>query len=91
MLNIQNEIKIKNTTYIGSPVARSEAKRLYRSFCNFQKVILDFKGISDIGQGYAHELFVVFKNEYPNIKAEVKNANSEVSRMINHVMQKKQQ
>lgn len=38
-----------------------------------------------IGQGFVHELFVVFQREHPDIKLEVKNGNDEVMKMIQHV------
>ena len=84
-LKIENTINIKNTVDIGYPVSRSQAKRLCSRFDEFKEVILDFDNISDIGQGYAHQLFVVFKNQHPDVKIKVKNANAEVQKMINHV------
>ena len=82
---VKTEMKIKDTMDIGFPVSRSQAKRLYNRFEKFEEVLLDFSNIDDIGQGYAHELFVVFKNQHPNVKLEVINANSQVQKMINHV------
>ena len=83
----KTEVRIKDTidNDMGFPVSRSEAKRLYNRFEKFENVILDFNDISDIGQGYAHELFVVFKTQHPNVKMQIKNANSQVKKMINHV------
>ena len=84
---VKTEMRIKDTVDIGFPVSRSQAKRLYNRFENFEEVVLDFKDVEDIGQGYAHELFVVFNNQYPDVKLEVINATPQVQKMINHVRQ----
>lgn len=61
------------------------AKRLYNRFDKFQEIELDFSGIEEIGQGFAHELFVVFTREHPNVKLIPLNISKEVEKMINHV------
>lgn len=80
----KTRIPIKNIfeTY---PVSRSQAKRLCHRFEKFQEVELDFKEVSEIGQGFAHEIFVVFQNNHPSIKLVPINTSEEVSKMINHV------
>ena len=67
------------------PVSRSQAKRLYRNFDKFKEVELDFDGIEEIGQGFAHELFVVFPREHPNVRLSVTGAGETVQMMIRHV------
>ena len=67
------------------PVSRSQAKRLCQRFENFNIVELDFSDIPEIGQGFAHEIFVVFQNDHQNVKLNVINASREVQRMIYHV------
>lgn len=81
---IRTIIPIKNIfpTY---PVSRSQAKRLSHRFDSFQEVQLDFEGVSEIGQGFAHELFVVFHGLHPEIELIPFNVNSEIQKMINHV------
>ena len=80
----KTRIPIKNIfeTY---PVSRSQAKRLYHRFEKFHEIELDFADIDEVGQGFAHELFVVFQNKHPNIKLIPMNASYEVEKMINHV------
>ena len=41
-------------------VSRSEAKRLLYGLDKFKEIILDFKGVKSIGQGFADEIFRVF-------------------------------
>ena len=66
-------------------MSRSQAKRLIARFEKFKEVVLDFKGINNIGQGFADELFRVFQNRYPNIKLMRINTVTNVENMILHV------
>ena len=68
------------------PMSRSQAKKLCLDFDNFNEVILDFAGISFMGQGFAHELFVVFQNAHPSVKLTPINENDSVRKMIGHVL-----
>lgn len=70
----------------GYPVSRSEARRLCEMIGSFKEVILDFEGIDDIGQGFAHELFVLWQGKNPNIKLELINKNEDVEFMIRRVL-----
>jgi len=81
---IKTEIPIR-LMFDGYPVSRSQAKRLYNRFDAFQTVELDFSGVEDIGQGFADELFVVFRRFHPETELIVHNASFEVQRMISHV------
>ena len=46
---------------------------------------MDFNGVDDIAQAFAHEIFIVFKNNHPDIKIRIKNANANVKGMIERV------
>lgn len=46
-------------------VSRSEAKRLLNALERFREVVLDFKGVDLIGQGFADEVFRVWAREHP--------------------------
>lgn len=52
----------------------------------FEEAILDFDGIEWIGQGFAHQIFVVFKNAHPNISIVPINMSDSVESMYNHVV-----
>ncbi|WP_279004880.1 STAS-like domain-containing protein [[Clostridium] scindens] len=82
---MKTEIPLKSIFTDGFPVSRSQAKRLSARFDDFEEVILDFDKIDDIGQGFAHELFVVFERNHPEVNIIVKNENDDVKRMIGHV------
>lgn len=81
----KTQIPLKSIFTDGFPVSRSQAKRLSMRFEDFEEIILDFDGVEDIGQGFAHELFVVIRRNHPNIKFTVINENSDVKKMISHV------
>jgi anti-sigma regulatory factor (Ser/Thr protein kinase) len=63
-------------------VSRSQARRIYLGLEKFKHVVLDFKNISTVGQGFVDEVFRVFQSKYPNIKIEYTNANDDVRFMI---------
>jgi len=66
-------------------VSRSQAKRVSYRFERFKRVELDFEGISEIGQGFADELFRVFVNAHPEIRVTPINTEPAVARMIRRV------
>ena len=76
---------MKNVFGNNFPVSRSQARRLYNRFDRFDEVELDFRGVDEIGQAFAHELFVKFASLKPDIKIKVVNAGKEVENMINRV------
>ena len=67
-------------------VSRSEAKRLLSDLEKFSEIILDFKNVSSIGQGFADEIFRVFRNGHPDIQIITENTNPVLQQMISHVV-----
>jgi anti-sigma regulatory factor (Ser/Thr protein kinase) len=63
-------------------VSRSQARRICLGLEKFKHVLLDFKDISTVGQGFVDEVFRVFQSKHPNIKIEYINANDDVRFMI---------
>lgn len=63
-------------------VSRSQAKRILFGLEKFREVILDFDGITTVGQGFVDEIFRIFKRKYPDINIIYKNANENVTFMI---------
>jgi len=63
-------------------ISRSQAKRVLFELEKFKHIMLDFKGVRVIGQGFADEVFRVFQNKYPNIQISYRNANNNVEFMI---------
>jgi anti-sigma regulatory factor (Ser/Thr protein kinase) len=63
-------------------VSRSQARRIVLGLDKFEHVVLDFRNISTVGQGFVDQVFRVFKSKHPRIKIEYKNANDDVRFMI---------
>ena len=66
-------------------ISRSQAKRVMARTEKFTEVILDFKGVNEIGQAFADEIFRVFKEAYPDVHIFFVNANEAVEWMIKRV------
>ena len=63
-------------------ISRSQAKRLLMGLEKFRTIVLDFKGVSSVGQAFVDEVFRVFQNEHPGITLHYVNANEDVESMI---------
>jgi anti-sigma regulatory factor (Ser/Thr protein kinase) len=63
-------------------VSRSQAKRILIGLEKFHEIVLDFKDIATVGQGFVDEIFRVFKNEHPETLIKYCNANKDVEFMI---------
>lgn len=69
-----------------APVSRSQAKRVCNRLERFEEAVLDFEGIEWMGQGFAHQVFVVFQNAHPKISIIPQNMNADVESMYRHVI-----
>lgn len=83
---IKTSIPIAHMFSGGNPVSRSEARRLLGSIAVFTDISLDFSGVEEIGQGFAHELFVLGKQKYPHINLRTVNTCKAVEDMIKRVI-----
>jgi uncharacterized protein DUF4325 len=66
----------------GSFVSRTEAKAIGTRLEGFEKIELDFAGISEIGQGFADQLFKVWARENSSSRLVSINANPAILAMI---------
>lgn len=66
-------------------VSRSQAKRLLARFDRFRTVLLDFAGVSSIGQAFADEIFRVFRAAHTEVDIIPINMSAAVSSMVTHV------
>ena len=48
-------------------------------------MVLDFKGVHSIGQGFADEIFRVFAKRHPEITITTENTNPVLEAMLRHV------
>jgi len=66
-------------------ISRSQARRLLVRFRNFSEVLLDFSGVSTIGQAFADEIFRIYKRNNPKINIITINTNEQIEKMIRRV------
>ena len=81
----KTKLPLKNF-FSSAPVSRSQAKRLCNRLEQFEEVELDFEGLDWMGQGFAHQLFVVFSREFPQVKLLPIHMSESVEKMYKHVM-----
>lgn len=77
-----SKVMIKLFSLEGKYISRSEARRVLSGMEKFKKIVLDFKGVQSIGQGFADEVFRVWKNAHPGIEIVTENAGDDVMFMI---------
>lgn len=63
-------------------VSRSQARRIISGLEKFQTIVLDFKNVQTVGQGFADEIFRVWKGRRADISIVYKNANENIEFMI---------
>ncbi len=69
----------------GKLLSRSQAKRLLERADQFKEVVLDFKGITYIGQAFADEVFRVFKQQHPEVIIHRTGTTDDIEKMISRV------
>ena len=82
---IKTRIPIKEVCTGGQPMARSQARKILWRLEQFEKVEFDFSEIEFMGQGFADEVFRVFKAQHPEVEITPINASPRVIGMIKHV------
>ena len=75
-------VKLYHRDYI----SRSEAKRLLHGLDRFREIVLDFRGVNSIGQGFTDEIFRVFKEAHPETSIITENVAPTIEIMIRHVV-----
>lgn len=83
---VKTSIPVAHMFSGGNPVSRSEARRLLGCITLFNDIDLDFSGVEEIGQGFAHELFVLGKQKHPHINLRTVNTCKTVEDMIKRVI-----
>jgi DNA-binding transcriptional ArsR family regulator len=66
-------------------VSRSEARRLLANLEKFSEIVLDFRDVASVGQGFADEVFRVFAARHPAIRITTENTNPVIDAMVRHV------
>lgn len=79
----KTEVKVQLAKFYGERlISRSQAKRVLRNLEKFNYVTLDFKNVVAIGQGFADEIFRVYKTKHPKVQFDYSNASDDVEFMI---------
>jgi anti-sigma regulatory factor (Ser/Thr protein kinase) len=63
-------------------VSRSEAKRVVHGLERFREVIVDFRGVESVGQGFVDEVFRVWATAHPAVHLVPRGANETVAFML---------
>ena len=63
-------------------ISRSQARRVMARLDRFSTVLLNFKNVEQVGQGFADEIFRVFARTHPDINLVPINVNQQVISMI---------
>ncbi|MBP3494609.1 MAG: DUF4325 domain-containing protein [Clostridia bacterium] len=82
---IKTQIPIAHFFPNADPVSRSEARRLLEVVTSFKEINLDFSSVSEIGQAFCHEIFIVWQEKHPDTVFNIINANEYVDKMIKRV------
>lgn len=82
---IKTRIPIKEVCTGGQPMARSQARKILWRLEQFEQAEFDFSEIDFMGQGFADEVFRVFKAHHPEVEIIPINACPRVLGMITHV------
>ena len=67
-------------------ISRSQARRIMTGLEKFKTVVLDFSHIKSAGQGFADEIFRVWRIHNPEVKVEAINTNENIDFMIKRAL-----
>ena len=80
-------LPLKQMTLTGTAlIARSQARRFTFNFIDKREVVLDFEGITELCQPFAHELFSVYHKAHPEVKLITRNTTEAMDRLIQRLM-----
>jgi len=71
----------------GALASRAEARRVAARLALFEHAEIDFEGVTDIGHGFADELFRVFGGEHPALELQATGMNPGVHAVVAGVRQ----
>lgn len=63
-------------------VSRSEARRLLRGLERFREVLVDLRGVQEVGQGFVDEVFRVWPSQHPDVAVRPVNMVGPVEAMV---------
>jgi len=63
-------------------ISRSEARRLLRGLERFSEVLVDLRGVQEVGQGFVDEVFRVWPSQHPEVTVRPMNMVGPVEAMV---------
>jgi excisionase family DNA binding protein len=63
-------------------ISRSEARRLLRGLERFREVLVDLRGVQEVGQGFVDEVFRVWPTQHPDVAVRPVNMVGPVEAMV---------
>lgn len=78
----RSEVRVRLYALGAMFISRSQARRLLAGLDKFRSVVLDFAGVDTIGQGFADEVFRVFRQQHADIEVTAVNMNEVVRFMV---------
>lgn len=78
----KTEVRIKLYTMGTIHISRSQARRVLSGLEKFKVIVMDFDKVPMIGQGFADEIFRVFKTKHPDINIQPINMNDAVEFIV---------
>jgi hypothetical protein len=78
----KTRIVVKLFTIGARFLSRSEARRVLANLERFRRVVLDFSGVEEIGQGFADEIFRVWSAAHPGIQLETVGMSAPVAFLV---------
>ncbi len=82
---IKTRIPLSRIFSAPGPVSRSEARRLGELISRFNEIELDFSSVTEVGQAFVRELFVVWQKRNPEVRLFAENTCENVDKMIKRV------
>jgi len=70
-------------------IARSQARRFTFNFAEKKEVVLDFEGITELCQPFAHEIFKVYRKNHPEVQLITRNTTPEMDQLIQRLKSEK--
>jgi hypothetical protein len=67
-------------------ISRSQAKRLLHGITKFREVVLDFKDVDFVGQGFADEVFRIWIRQHPEVNLIPTNMSEPVAFMVERAL-----
>ncbi len=81
----KNLVRVKASIHEGL-YSRSQARRLTAGLQSYKKIVFDFKGVREMGQAFADEIFRVFRNQHPDIQIEYTGATRAAEYLIRRAL-----